>query len=177
MGTMTQCEALFKATEGRLFAFLFGLTRNREDAEDLVQETFMRAYRAEGQGNGAVYGESWIRMIALNAFRDQLRKKKRRIQELSFELECGDTYDPEDDAPTAEQMLLRSTLPEPVDKALRSLTPAERDLVLAASMEDAEISSIGDSLGWPPRKVRSRLQRAYTAMRRHIASQQSKELN
>jgi RNA polymerase sigma-70 factor (ECF subfamily) len=90
-------DCLVERYETRIFAASCRLLGSADDADDIVQETFLRAFRALGRTNETLNVGAWLHRIALNAGRDLLRRRGQR-RELSWEI-CADRVSelPEDD--------------------------------------------------------------------------------
>jgi RNA polymerase sigma-70 factor (ECF subfamily) len=148
------------------YNFAFRLTHNEADARDLSQEAFIRVYRSWQSFQPGTSFLSWIYRIVTNLYRDELRRQKGRYQE---EL-------PEDNAPQAfgGQRPLAVTpideyvdrqLSEPVSKALKALSPDQRQVVILADLEEYSYQEIAEIAGCSIGTVRSRLHRARHQLR------------
>src|SRR6201993_1793562 len=99
-----QLQSLYRH---KLYHTIFAITKSREDAEDALQDTFLRAYMAlrEFEGRSSVY--SWLTRIAINSALMILRKRRRRAEVFTDSpVEEGEGYYPEirDSAPNPEQI-------------------------------------------------------------------------
>jgi len=154
-----------------LFRVAFRITGNEADAEDAVQEAFLRGYRKlEGFESRANFG-TWIYRIAVHCALDKVRR--RRIAEL---LRVGDTNDPEldqvqiaDEAPGPERLLLSGEITAMQAAALQSLTATERTAFVLRHMEDRSTAEIGAALGIHPNAAKQAVFRAVQKMRRRLA--------
>jgi RNA polymerase sigma-70 factor (ECF subfamily) len=78
-------ERLYKAHVQDVYRYALMVLRNREDAEDVVQTTFLKAYRVFARGERPHNARPWLITIAHNTCRTRLRDAKRRPQEVAFE--------------------------------------------------------------------------------------------
>jgi RNA polymerase sigma-70 factor (ECF subfamily) len=138
------------------------MTRNREEAEDLVQETFLRAYRFREQFQPGTNFKAWLFKIQTNLFRSRYRRQWNNNQSLDDTEEfylyqhLGPDNPPGDD-PAAE--VLNRIGVEEVRKAIEELPPAYRAAVLLTDVEGFSYKETADILEVPVGTVMSRLHR------------------
>ena len=149
-----------------LYNLALSLTRNAQDAEDLVQETFLRAYRFFGGYEPGTQIKAWLFRILRNAFINRYRAKKVRPDEVVLDpLEAGyerlveSTFLGEHRPKTPERLLLDASLDEEVGTALLALPEEYRTVVLLALVEDLSYKEIASVLSIPIGTVMSRLHR------------------
>jgi RNA polymerase sigma-70 factor (ECF subfamily) len=147
-----------------LYNTAYRLARNSEDAEDLVQETYLKAYRSFDQFTPGTNLKAWMFRILKNAFINEYRKRQAVPQESDFaEIEesleshlrpeaAGQIKDP-------EQVALEGALDEDVQRALDELPPDYRMAVVLADLEGFSYKEIADILEIPVGTVMSRLYR------------------
>src|SRR5256885_2896813 len=146
-----------------LYSAAFRLTRNASDAEDLVQETFLRAYRGFHQFEPGTNLKAWLYRILTNTFINSYRKKQREPQTVSDD-EVEDWYlyskmSEEGMEPSAEAAVLESLPDEDVQEALSSLPEQFRMAVMLADVEGFSYKEIAEIMGVPIGTVMSRLHR------------------
>ncbi len=117
-----------------VFRLAFRMTGNEHDAEDLVQETFLRAYRQIGRFDGRASFGTWLYRIAANCSLDFIRSRQRRReqqtpvdeqgQELETAVAAGD--------PTPDRLAFSGELKQLLAPALESLSPMERTAFVRA---------------------------------------------
>jgi RNA polymerase sigma-70 factor, ECF subfamily len=163
---------LVRRYEGKIFRLAQHVTQNREDAEDVLQETFMKAYEHldQFQGNSKFY--TWIVRIAVNQALMKLRRRKTdRSVSLDDEIDTGeDTVVREiaawDENP--EQQYSREELTTILDSAVQSLAPPYRSVFVLRDMEELSTEETAEALGLSVPAVKSRLLRARLQLREKL---------
>src|SRR5438876_6462521 len=155
-----------------MYSAAFRLTRNSADAEDLVQETFLRAYRAFHQFEPGTNLKAWLYRILTNTFINSYRKKQREPQTVSDD-EVEDWYlyskmAEEGMEPSAEAAVLESLPDEDVQEALSSLPEQFRMAVMLADVEGFSYKEIAEIMGVPIGTVMSRLHRGRKALEKRL---------
>ena len=155
-----------------MYSAAFRLTRNATDAEDLLQETFLRAYRGFHQFEQGTNLKAWLYRILTNTFINSYRKKQREPQTIS-EDEVEDWYlyskmSEEGLEPSAEATVLEALPDEDVQEALSSLPDQFRVAVLLADVEGFSYKEIAEITGVPIGTVMSRLHRGRKALEKRL---------
>jgi RNA polymerase sigma-70 factor (ECF subfamily) len=155
-----------------MYSAAYRLTRNAADAEDLVQETFLRAYRGFHQFQPGTNLKAWLYRILTNTFINSYRKKQRQPQTISDD-EIEDWYlyskmSEEGLEPSAETSVIESLPDEDVQEALSSLPPQFRIAVLLADVEGFSYKEIAEITGVPIGTVMSRLHRGRKALEKRL---------
>ena len=151
-----------------MYSAAYRLTRNAADAEDLIQETFLRAFRAFHQFEPGTNLKAWLYRILTNTF----RKKQREPQTVSDD-EVEDWYlyskmSEEGMEPSAEAAVLESLPDEDVQEALSSLPEQFRMAVMLADVEGFSYKEIAEIMGVPIGTVMSRLHRGRKALEKRL---------
>jgi RNA polymerase sigma-70 factor, ECF subfamily len=154
-----------------LFRVAYRITGNEADAEDVVQEAFLRGYRKLAGFEARANFGTWIYRIAVHCALD--RVKRRRGNEVA---QVGETNDPEqdqlqvaDEAAGPDRLLLSGEISSMQQDALHSLTPTERTAFVLRHMEDRTTVEIGEALGIEPNAAKQAVFRAVQKMRRRLA--------
>jgi RNA polymerase sigma-70 factor (ECF subfamily) len=155
-----------------LYGAAVRLTRNPTDAEDLLQETYLRAYRAFGSFEEGTNLRAWLYRILTNAFINTYRKRQREPKTVSDD-EIEDWYLYErlggrESEPSAETQVLESIPDQDVQDALASLPEQFRLAVLLADVEGFSYKEIAEILEVPIGTVMSRLHRGRRALERRL---------
>jgi RNA polymerase sigma-70 factor, ECF subfamily len=163
---------LVRRYEGKIFRLAQHVTQNREDAEDVLQETFMKAYEHLDQFKGDSKFYTWIVRIAVN---QALMKLRRRKTDKSVSLD--ETIDTGEDTVTREiaawdedpeQQFSREELGGILDTAIQSLEPPYRSVFVLRDIEELSTEETADALGLSVPAVKSRLLRARLQLREKL---------
>jgi RNA polymerase sigma-70 factor (ECF subfamily) len=141
------------------------LTRNREDAEDVVQEAFLRAFAALESFRGDD-GKAWLLTIVRNTCMTWLKRNRNAAVMSSFEQD----EDPTELSPDPEEILLISCDREHVREALERLPSDFREAILLREFESLSYKEIATIVSVPVGTVMSRLSRGREYLRRILSS-------
>lgn len=144
-----------------LYATALRLTRNRADAEDLVQDTLVKAFRFSDKFEPGTNMRAWLSTILHNTWRNRIRDAGREAVEVdSTRLEEAETTaDGSSTSETPEQLLLRKTLDEDLRVALDELPDVFRQAVWMRDVEEFSYAEIAKMLDVPIGTVMSRISR------------------
>jgi RNA polymerase sigma-70 factor (ECF subfamily) len=167
-GSETAFVELWRRHSSTVFRAVYRIAKNREDAEDHVQETFLKAF-AHLQGfNGASMFSTWLVRIGVNVALAQLRRKRSR-PEASFDgLNSGDSQrhrEIPDEATDIEAQLLKSEMIDWMNMAIDRLNPTLRTIVKMQKNHDYSHTQIALLANLSVPAVKSRLSRARRALR------------
>jgi len=158
-----------------LYNLAFHLTRNGKDAEDLVQETFLRAYRFFDSYQPGTQIKAWLFRILRNTFINRYRAQRARPAEVDFaRVEAGyeqaiDSVFLEEHRPVSpERHVMDSVLDDEVRQAVADLPEEYRTVVVLALMEDLSYKEIASALSIPVGTVMSRLHRGRRALQARL---------
>jgi len=163
---------LVRRYEGKIFRLAQHVTNNREDAEDVLQETFMKAYEHLDQFKGDSKFYTWIVRIAVNQALMKLRRRKTdKSVSLDEQIDTGeDTIVREiaawDEDP--EQRFSREELGEILDHAVDALEPPYRSVFVLRDVEELSTEETAEALGLSIPAVKSRLLRARLQLREKL---------
>lgn len=158
-----------------LFGAAMRMTRNNADAEDLVQETFLRAYRGYGRFEEGTNLRAWLYRILTNTFINSYRAKQRRPEESDLG-EVEDLYlyrrlgglEASQRGRSAEDELLDLVTDSEVKDALEALPEQFRIAVLLADIEGFSYKEIAEMLDIPIGTVMSRLHRGRKGLQKSL---------
>jgi RNA polymerase sigma-70 factor (ECF subfamily) len=172
-------DALVNRCHRQAYNIAYRLTGNHADAEDLTQETFLRAYRFFDRYNRDMPFENWLYRIMSRVFIDELRKRpKYKTQSLDQPLNSGDSGDSDvmlelpDFEANPEQMVLSESLDEYLQNALHALPEEFRVAVILADIEGLSYEEIAETMNCSLGTVRSRLHRGRKLLRQKVAAVQ-----
>ena len=158
-----------------LYGAALRLTRNREDAEDLVQETYLRAYRFFDAYTPGTNCRAWLYRILYNAFVNQYRRRAKEPPRAEVaglrEWEGGLDRSLADPPPTPEETVLAQLQAEDVREALNALPDTFRLPVILADLEGFRYQEIARILDIPLGTVMSRLYRGRRMLRARLLAQ------
>jgi RNA polymerase sigma-70 factor, ECF subfamily len=168
-------EAAFRRLVERhsraVFQLAFRMTGSEPDADDIVQDTFLKAYRELRRFESRSSFRTWLHRIAVNCSYDLLRRRPRQ------QAEALDAHD-EDGAPALvveadatsrpDRLAFSSEVQRRVQSALDDLTPAERSAFVLRHMEGRSIEEIGSMLGLQVSATKHSIFRAVQKMRRAL---------
>lgn len=132
-----------------VFRLAFRMTGNQQDAEDLVQETFLRAFRQIRRFDGRAGFGTWLYRIAANCSLDLIRARKRRQEQQTAVDEEGQELAvvAASDAPAPDRLAFSGELQQLLGPALDRLSPTERTAFVLRHYEGMRIEEIGQALG------------------------------
>jgi RNA polymerase sigma-70 factor, ECF subfamily len=152
-------SVLFKGDYQRIFRYILGMVRDTAEAEDLTQETFLRAYRRRDSLREEGAQTAWLYRIATHVCLDRLRQYSRRApMESEADLDQVDIAEP--DTPSLQKTIERDEMSACVQRYLNRLSDSYRAVVLLHDMHDLTSSEIAQLLGESLDNVKIRLHRA-----------------
>ena len=160
---------------GSLYSAALRMTRNRSDAEDLVQETYLKAYRGYASFKEGTNLKAWLYRILTNTFINSYRAKRRRPEESEIE-EVEDFYlfhrlgglEAAKAGRTTEDEVLDRFTDDEVKQAVESLPENFRITVLLSDVEGFSYKEIAEITGVPIGTVMSRLHRGRRALQKAL---------
>jgi len=162
-GSTAAFEPLVRAHEPRALAVAEGMLGDADEADDAVQDAFVRAFRSLGRlREGSPFGP-WFRTILRNHCRDLLRSAPARNHVRWDEGVGGDFRR---DAPEASIAVERAELSAEVRTSLARLSPEHREILVMKEMEGLSYAAIAEAVGIPSGTVASRLYHARNALRK-----------
>jgi RNA polymerase sigma-70 factor (ECF subfamily) len=144
-----------------LYATALRLTRNAADAEDLVQDTFVKALRFSGRFEPGTNLKAWLYTILLNTWRNRRRDAARQAVDIDSPRveEAASGNDGPAAFETPEQILLRATVRDDLQAALDTLPETFREAVWLRDVEEFSYAEIAGIVGIPIGTVMSRISR------------------
>ncbi|HEY1463389.1 MAG TPA: RNA polymerase sigma factor [Terriglobales bacterium] len=171
-GDVGAFEELVKRYDRNVFRIAQHITQNREDAEDVVQDAFLKAYRnlAQFQGQSKFY--TWLVRIAVNEALMKLRKRRpERMVSLDEEVKTEEDSVPREVAdwsPNPEQQYTQAELKELLSKTIQGLPPSFRTVFVLRDVEGLSTEETADALELSIPAVKSRLLRARLQLRERL---------
>jgi RNA polymerase sigma-70 factor (ECF subfamily) len=173
-GDIAAFEELVRRYDRKLLRIAQRVTDNLEDAQEVVQETFLKAFQKLKQFQRNSKFSTWLIRIALNESLMTLRRRRRYTQELPLEYEDPNgknlPLDVADWSPNPEQLYSRSELQEILRKALEELPLALRVVFVLRDVEVLSIKETAAALDLHPSAVKARLLRARLQLREKLSN-------
>lgn len=170
-GDLSAYEPLVNKYRERIYAQAYNLTRNPDDASDLCQETFVRAWKSLKNFRGQSSFYTWLYRITTNLGIDLIRsKEKNPTTQFDDAIEKEET---EENKPFAHQKLpsddaLRKELGQAIDAAIAKLTPEHREVVVLREFEGLDYKEIAQAVGCSIGTVMSRLHYARANLQKSL---------
>lgn len=165
-------QTLVERTQRQAYNMAYRMTGNRDDAEDLTQEAYLRAYRSFSTYNRQLPFESWFFRILSNLFIDLMRRRPKQ-KPLSLDQSIADeesddsmVFQIADDGANPERNLMDTIMDERIQAALAALPEPFRVAVLLCDVEDKSYEEIAKIMKSSIGTVRSRIHRGRTLLRR-----------
>ncbi len=154
-----------------LYNFAYHLTYAEDDANDLVQETFLKAYRFIGSYNEGTNAKAWLFKILKNAFINEYRKKSKRPTQVDYE-EVINFHDSDEGSYVSHvdlrQEIFQGMLGDEVSMALNTLPVDFKTVVLLCDIEGFTYEEMAKIIDIPIGTVRSRLHRARNMLKEKL---------
>jgi len=167
-----QFEAFVKDYQNMVFSTAMRLLANQSDAEDITQETFLRAYERFGELRGSATLGGWLKTVATNLSLNHLTRYRARWSFFSDVFHRGDDHeDHEAEFPApddTEQALAMSERREMLERALQTLSPTQRVPLVLYHFEGLRYEEIAEKLGVSLGKVKTDIFRAREVLRRKL---------
>ena len=166
-GDQTAYAGLFERYQRSIFNVMYQLVRDREDAADLTQETFVRAFRHLSRLQAPEAFGTWLRRIAVNIGRDHL--KRRRLPTEPLTTLTGGERAVESPDESLDRVAIRRELVATIRTAIARLPEDHRLVVILHHLDGLPVAEIAEVLDIPVGTVKSRLARARAALRDLLA--------
>jgi RNA polymerase sigma factor (sigma-70 family) len=154
---------LFEAYYRRTFAVVYNILRRRENAEDITQDAFIKAFQNIHQLHDSEKFGAWLAVIASNLARNNLKREKRMV--ITDDLTA---HDAGDSVSNTETEALRSLETDRVRKAIKALPPEHYQVIVLQYYDDLKVEEIARLLKISPGTVKSRLFRARQKLAGHL---------
>ncbi len=161
-GNVNDFEKLVTAYEKNVYNLALRMVGDPDDAADITQETFIKAYRALGSFRGDSKVSSWLYRIASNVCLDFLRSRSRRAQvPLSFENEDAEgEIELPDMSQNPEKVLMKKLSKEAVRRGMEKLPPKQRQILVLRELCGLSYAELAQTLSVEEGTVKSRIFRA-----------------
>jgi RNA polymerase sigma-70 factor (ECF subfamily) len=161
VGDLQAFDVLMQRYHGRIYALLYHMTSNKEDAEDLLQEVFLKAYQSLPKFRGQSSFYTWVYRIGVNRAINFVKKRKRKSALSLDHVDLGLERDPafvemaSGNTPLHQASL--NELQKKLNMALQTLSEKHRIVVVMHDIQGIPHNEIAETLDCSPGTVRSRL--------------------
>ena len=171
-GDTESFNQLVKRWERPIFALAYRTLGREEEARDVTQETFLRAFRALGGFKGDAKFSSWLYRIALNLCRDWMRKERRApLVGVPEGVELEQLASERGPSETVEDLAARAELSAVVEAAMKVLPAEQRQAIILKEYHGLTFQEIADVMKCPLSTVKTRVYQGLSTLRTHLAEQ------
>jgi len=171
-GDIEAFETLIQSHQKKVYNIALRMTKNPEDAQELAQDAFVRAFTSIGKFRGDSSFSTWLYRITINVCTDFLRKRNRAIL-ISMEQGAA-TNDNEqgiqiaEEAPGPDEIAEKNQLKELIKDAMDSLSADHRQVLILRDILDMSYKEIADTLNVNEGTIKSRISRARSGLKKII---------
>lgn len=168
-GDLDSFNQLVLRWERPIYALAYRVIGREEDARDVCQETFLRAFRALGGFKGQAKFSSWLYRITLNLCRDWIRRERRTpIAQAPEGVDLLDLASEQEDVESVEDLVSRRQLGRAVARAMATLPDDQRTAIVLKEYHGLTFQEIANLLDCPLSTVKTRMYQGLTVLRRHL---------
>jgi RNA polymerase sigma-70 factor (ECF subfamily) len=168
-GDLDSFNQLVLRWERPIYALAYRVIGREEDARDVAQETFLRAFRALAGFKGQAKFSSWLYRITLNLCRDWIRRERRTpVAQAPEGVDLLELATPGEPSETVEDLVARRELGRAVAKAMATLPDEQRTAIILKEYHGLTFQEIADLLDCPLSTVKTRLYQGLTVLRKQL---------
>lgn len=163
-------ERLYNTYHHQLFQYLFYLVRSREEAEELVQEVYIKVLDSFDTFEGKSTEKTWLYSVAKHVAIDSIRKqtrKKRKAEGKEYEWSEKE-FEVKDKNPLPEEIVIQKDEVQQVYKMLEKCSEDQRQVIVLRYVQSLSISETADILEWTESKVKTTQHRAIKSLKKHL---------
>ena len=169
---MDSFNQLILRWERPIYALAYRVIGREEDARDVCQETFLRAFRALPNFKGEAKFSSWLYRIAVNLCRDWIRKQRRApVSQMPEDVDLLEMAAATGPSESIEDLAARRELTAVVEEAMARLPEEQRTAIVLKEYHGMTFQEIADLQGCPLSTVKTRLYQGLSVLRRHLERQ------
>ena len=171
-GDVDSFNQLILRWERPIYALAYRVIGREEDARDVCQETFLRAYRSLAGFKGQAKFSSWLYRIALNLCRDWIRRQRRApVSQFPEETDIQEAAASREPVESIEDLVARRELSAVVEEAMAKLPDEQRTAIILKEYHGMTFQEIADLQGCPLSTVKTRLYQGLSVLRRQLERQ------
>lgn len=170
-GDQQAYEDLLNRHKHGIAAMIYQMVKNREETEDLVQETFIKAFNALSSFNSNYAFSTWLYKIAFNNCIDAIRKKKLKTTPLDQPVRCQEgeiRHEIRDDSTSPEKEFLYDEKRRQVQECVEALPDIYREVIVLRHQEERSYEEISVMLDLPVGTVKARIFRAREILKKQL---------
>ena len=168
-GDTESFDQLILRWERPIYALAYRTIGREEDARDIVQDTFLRAYRALPGFKGQAKFSSWLYRIALNLCRDWMRRQRRTpTVQMPEGVDVTELASEQGPVESIEDLVARREMSRAVALAMKELPDEQRTAIILKEYHGLTFQEIADLQGCPLSTVKTRLYQGLSVLRRHL---------
>ncbi|MBB5174238.1 RNA polymerase sigma factor SigX [Texcoconibacillus texcoconensis] len=171
-------ERIYDHYHQMLFQYIFYMVRNREVAEELVQEVYIKVLHSYDEFKGESSEKTWLYSIAKHVAVDWIRKQnrqKRRWLGKWFDVHERD-FEVSDSEPLPEEIVIQRDEMKDVYKQLRRCRIDQQQVIVLRYLQGLSINETAEVLGWTESKVKTTQHRAIQKLKKHLSDYDDQEL-
>jgi len=172
LGNTQMFSRLIDSYKNMVYNLAYRMSNNSQEAEDISQEAFLRAYQSLSHFNPSYKFSTWLYQITLNIIRDRFKKKELNYVSLDAPVETDDSEfysQPADLTNNPEEIVTQKENIQAIQKAIYSLPLKYREIVVLRHLQDLSYIEIANILKLPTGTVKVRLYRAREQLRKILA--------
>jgi RNA polymerase sigma-70 factor (ECF subfamily) len=171
-GDIESFNQLIVRWERPIYALAYRVIGKEEDARDVCQDAFLRAYRALPGFKGQAKFSSWLYRIALNLCRDWIRRQRRApVSQLPEDADATELATETGPVESIEDLVARRELSAIVEEAMSELSEEQRTAIILKEYHGMTFQEIADMQGCPLSTVKTRLYQGLSLLRRRLEQQ------
>jgi RNA polymerase sigma-70 factor (ECF subfamily) len=168
-GDLDSFNQLVLRWERPIYALAYRVIGREEDARDVAQETFLRAFRALGGFKGQAKFSSWLYRITLNLCRDWMRRERRTpVSQAPEGIDIIELAGAGEGAESMDDVVTRKQLGRVVEKAMAMLPEEQRTAIIMKEYHGLTFQEIADLLDCPLSTVKTRLYQGLSVLRKQL---------
>lgn len=168
-------DELYQKYHQELYRFLYYMVKNKEQAEDLVQEVYIRVLKAYDRFEGNSSEKTWLFSIAKNVAIDYFRKQRGWKKWVLTKLDFSEVQ-VKDHLPLPEEISEQREEIQTIYKCLDQCTMDQKMVILLRYIHELSISETAAALSWTESKVKTTQHRAIKALKRYMEEREEKEV-